>query len=61
MNVTESLMARRIYDLERQRDERTFAQAHTFEEWLDQFLRDCDASRVEGPIHCGLGVAGHGG
>lgn len=61
MNVTESLMARRLYDLERQQPNRTYAGDHLFEEWVQRYFRDCDASRVEGPIHCGLGVAGHGG
>lgn len=39
MALTETLMARRLYDLERRQDERTFAGSHTFEEWLDWILR----------------------
>lgn len=34
MTFTEFLAARRIYELECQRDERTFARDHSFEEWL---------------------------
>lgn len=39
MTVSDNLAARRIYDLERRQDERTFAGSHTFEEWLDWILR----------------------
>lgn len=35
MTATEAILLRRIYDLERQRDERTFARDHSFEEWLE--------------------------
>ena len=38
MTVTESLLMRRLYDLERQQPERTYARDHSFEEWLEWWL-----------------------
>lgn len=34
MTFTETLAARRIYELERQLRERNYAKDHSFEEWL---------------------------
>lgn len=34
MSISEMLAARRLYELERRQQERTFAGDHTFEEWL---------------------------
>lgn len=36
MTLTESLAARRIYELERQQPGRSYASEHGFEEWLGQ-------------------------
>lgn len=45
MTATESILLRRIYDLERQRDERTYADDHLFEEWVEWYAEQCGASR----------------
>lgn len=54
MTFSESLAARRIYDLECQRDERTFARDHSFEEWLEWWLRECGASQAHQAYSVGI-------
>lgn len=39
MTLCETVLARRLYDLERQSRERNYAKDHSFEEWLD-YLRE---------------------
>jgi len=47
MTITEQLIARRLYDLERAQPNRTFASDHSFEEWLEAVY--CRRS-VEGEV-----------
>lgn len=39
MTVSEAILLRRLYDLERQQPGRSYASEHSFEEWLDQITR----------------------
>lgn len=47
MTFTESLAARRIYELERQQPGRSYASGHGFEEWLEWYLRECERDGVD--------------
>lgn len=48
MTFTESLAARRIYELERQQPGRSYASEHEFEEWLERYLNSLNWGSTEG-------------